>query len=322
VSTLAVVSCAVCEDGAVDCWGETSSQVIGRRTARGESDVTRIEGISDAVSIAVNVLHACALTRSGGVKCWGRLDSVGLQPPRGQAGQAPAVELVEVPLTGKATAVVVGDLHGCALLATAEVACWGVNDWGQLGIDDPSYPLAPTVIPGLRAIQIAAAGSATCAVDAEHRAMCWGWNGSGLMGAGDRRRRIGPVRIGRLDQVAELAMDGGRACLRRANQEVWCWGDDLLYGEVRRPARRPRIPLGHLAAVDDEVVSVVGEDGRVVVASGSGAAKAVPELPPVRAMSSRGGGACAVLQTGELRCWGQNQRGALVLAVEAGSPTK
>lgn len=72
----------------------------------------------------------------------------------------------------------------------------------------------------------------------------------------------------------------------------------------------------------DEVVSVVGEDGRVVVASGAGPAKAVPELPPVRVMSSRGGGACAVLQTGELRCWGQNQRGALVLAVEAGSPTK
>src|SRR5690242_16949722 len=51
VSTVDLVSCAVCHDGVVDCWGDTSSRVLARGATRGASDATRIAGISDAVAV-------------------------------------------------------------------------------------------------------------------------------------------------------------------------------------------------------------------------------------------------------------------------------
>jgi len=39
--------------------------------------------------------------------------------------------------TGRtATAIAVGNNHSCALLDNASVKCWGLNDKGQLGIDN------------------------------------------------------------------------------------------------------------------------------------------------------------------------------------------
>jgi uncharacterized protein DUF4157 len=122
----------------------------------------------------------------------------------------------------------------------------------------------------------------------------------------DRRHRIGPVRVGRFDDVIDIATDGRQGCLRRADQKVWCWGQpDQLEQTTPAPALRAKVPPGSLA-IDRDVVSAVGDGGMVTIADGSAPPKPVPDLPAVRTLSSRDGGTCAVLATGELRCWGDN----------------
>lgn len=325
VSTVDRVSCAICGDGTVDCWGDTSSRVLARGTTHGPADATHIDGISDARAIAVSFGVACTLDRPGRVRCWGNRGSAASDPPHDQGPRPRVPEIVEIPLPAKAAAIEVGDLHACTLLATQDVVCWGVNDWGQAGVDGAgsgrSASVPPRVVPHLRAIHIAVAGNVSCAVDTGHRAWCWGWNGSGAMGTGDDRHRIGPVRVGRFDDVIDIATDGRQGCLRRANQEVWCWGQpDNLVQTTPSPERRPRVPAGRSLAIDGDVISVVSGDGMVATATGTTPPTPIPELPPVRALSSRAGGTCAVLQTGELRCWGDNVHGFLVIALESGSP--
>jgi hypothetical protein len=173
------------------------------------------------------------------------------------------------------------------------------------------------VIPQLLASRIAVAGNVSCAVDTAHRAWCWGWSGSGATGKGDRRHRIGPVRIARFDDVTDIATDGGQGCLRRADDAVWCWGQpDALQATTPAPAPRTRLPAGRSLAIDRDAISAIDDAGIVRMAAGTSPAKPMAALPPVRALSRRDGGACAVLTTGELRCWGDNARAELVIEAE------
>ncbi len=316
VSTLGIASCAVCESGAVYCWGEPSLRAVAQGVERKAHEVVRIEGIDDALAVATSLEVACALTRTGRVKCWGRGDIVGPSAGHGAGTKEPVI--AEAPLPAKAVALGVGDLHGCALLETAEVACWGQNDWGQVGVERAGTGmLAPVVLPGLRARTIAVAGNLSCAIDDGRRAWCWGWNGSGAMAAGDTEQHAGPVRIERLDEVVDLVTYGGRVCARRADQGVWCWGQDVETGTApSRPMRRGEVPSGRLAGVDGDTLLVLGVDGTVSIKAGGAVAKVVVGLPPARALASGNGGRCAILRSGELRCWGTNLRGELVLGVE------
>ena len=79
------------------------------------------------------------------------------------------------------------------------------------------------------------------------------------------------------------------------------------------------MPPGRLAGVEGDTILVLGVDGTVSIAAGGAAAKVVVGLPPARALASGNGGRCAILHSGELRCWGTNLRGELVLGVE-GNP--
>ncbi|MCH7580086.1 MAG: hypothetical protein IIB22_07575 [Chloroflexi bacterium] len=76
-------TCAVLEDGGVQCWGQNTSGQLGDGTLEASTtpvDVcaagsgpacvggSRLEGIVD---VAAGFAHTCALTDQGGVLCWG-----------------------------------------------------------------------------------------------------------------------------------------------------------------------------------------------------------------------------------------------------------
>lgn len=91
-------------------------------------------------------------------------------------------------------AVATGDRHSCVLTQEGRVWCWGANDRGQLGRDEPERSAAPVLVDGLRGVEQIAAGAAhTCAVAGE-ATWCWGANGSGQLGDGTTRDRLEPVR--------------------------------------------------------------------------------------------------------------------------------
>ncbi len=65
-------ACAVTADGRVSCWGRGDRGQLGdgrRITFRAEP--AAVDGIDDAVAVAVGASHGCALRRGGEVWCWG-----------------------------------------------------------------------------------------------------------------------------------------------------------------------------------------------------------------------------------------------------------
>ena len=96
--------------------------------------------------------------------------------------------------------------------------------------------------------------------------------------------------------VRSVSVGGRFACAALRDQSVWCWGrnDENQLGYESSDLCPERLANGQTRAVacHSYPLQVVG-------------------LPRVVALSAGGAHVCAVLATGELRCWGSNARGQL-----------
>ncbi|MEZ5101094.1 MAG: hypothetical protein R3C15_15110 [Thermoleophilia bacterium] len=88
-----------------------------------------------------------------------------------------------------AVALSAGALVTCALLDDGSVACWGIDDDGQLGdgavLADQPAPVPVPLAPGRTAAAIAAGGTQACATLDDGSVVCWGGDADGALGNGD-----------------------------------------------------------------------------------------------------------------------------------------
>jgi alpha-tubulin suppressor-like RCC1 family protein len=136
-----VHSCALMDNGFVECWGDNSDGALGllHFDNIGDDESPGAWGqtlVGTAVSSVVSGdFDTCALyAADGALRCWG-------YNAYGQLGQSDVVhksvpsQLSAVAFGGGLTAKVVagGTNHTCALLSDGQVRCWGHNGKGQLG---------------------------------------------------------------------------------------------------------------------------------------------------------------------------------------------
>lgn len=190
------MACAALQDGRVACWNRAYDE-------KTPPQVEVQQGLSGAVRIASGESREfCALTRQRDAICWGgvQYDDEDPKPATPSTWQSDVVDLVGAegglcvvrhdgavacrsgrytnrldapPVVGvKALSLSAG--HGCALLQSGEISCWGSNEEGQLGRGRTSRPFA-AVVEGLPKMkQVIAGRGSTCALDDEGKAWCWG----------------------------------------------------------------------------------------------------------------------------------------------------
>ncbi|MBK7321456.1 MAG: hypothetical protein IPI82_03085 [Candidatus Microthrix sp.] len=121
--------------------------------------------------VSAGDLHTCAIAETAGAAyCWGANGDgqLGNNDPGVGSGVPVAVE-VPVGVTGWSQ-ITAGGYHTCAVAEVSGAAyCWGYNDKGQLGNNDPGVgsgvPVAVEVAGGVTGwSQITAGGRHTCAV--------------------------------------------------------------------------------------------------------------------------------------------------------------
>ncbi len=311
-------TCVLYFGGDVQCWGRASDGQLGHGPSVvdpvGDTELPSVLGpvplTGGVQALAVGRSHSCVRYEDGDVRCWGdgangRLGYVD-ENDIGDDETADAGGVVDI--GGPVAKLALGDSHGCALLESGNIRCWGANHSGKLGfgldpldnVGDDETPASQGNVPlgGRVVIDVSAGLDNTCAAFEDGAVRCWGSDEFGQLGAmvgasvgDDETAADGPnVDLGGA-QAVEVAVGAAIACARTADGEVYCWGrggfgqmgsgspEDI--GDDDTPGGQGPVPLGDVAT-------------QITVGAQH---------------------VCALLDGGDVRCWGRSHLGQLGLAL-------
>lgn len=278
-------ACAIVSDGTVRCWGHNNYGQLGNEATE-DSSTPVIAAVQSVVGLSLGQSHSCALLQDGGGACWGKNDDGQL----GSGNTAASGMPLRVADLINAIEIKTGGNHTCALLQDTTVKCWGRNQQAQLGIGDTGPGLSiPVVVPGLSDIVHISLGlDHSCAVNSAGALYCWGWNRYGQVGmgtVGDDAYVVRPQLVADVANVAQVSAGDNHTCVLQRNGEVRCWGDNYS-GQLGISDRRGATASTTTAAL------VAGLNNVVAIAAG-------------------GAHTCALLQRGDVACWGWNEAGQI-----------
>ncbi len=211
-------SCALLEDGTVQCWGrgEHNPTGYGHTENIGDDELPVDAGAVDVggtvLQLTAGWYHTCALLDDASVRCWGygNLGALGYANRDSVGDDELPADVGTVDVGGPVKQVVAGTYHTCALLENGNVRCWGYGGDGQLGygntntIGDNEHPFeAGDVDVGGRVTQLTAGSFHTCALLDRGTVRCWGsrehgqlcYQGSENVGDDERPARMGDCPI-------------------------------------------------------------------------------------------------------------------------------
>lgn len=141
-------SCAIVGTGSnngVWCWGLNKDGQLGDGTGTSSTTPVHVASIQGVAGLTAGNSHTCVgLAYGGGVACWGAGGSGQL----GNGDTKNALAPVDVSMIGGApVSLAAGGFHTCALVASPNALCWGANDFGQLGNDDPYFRQQNAPVP-------------------------------------------------------------------------------------------------------------------------------------------------------------------------------
>jgi alpha-tubulin suppressor-like RCC1 family protein len=143
----------------------------------------------------------------------------------------------------------------------------------------------PTDIEGMAEVVALATGNEhTCAMTAEGETLCWGRNQHGALGDGTDIDRATPAPIAAAADSIAIAAGFYFNCRIARGGQVWCWGHD----------EHGQLGLGSTATGAEALVP----------------ARAL-ELGDATAITAGDDHACALRSSGEVTCWGLNDRDQL-----------
>lgn len=316
-------ACAVVA-GSVWCWGRNELAQLGLGDRLSRDVPVRVAMLPpDVVGVSAGGAHTCAWTATGALYCWGQSNGVG-------GSSTNPVRVMGVPAIAKAATSSADHTfsanHGCAIGTDGSAWCWGANNAGRLGIDDPLVDSSSTpvrVATSLSFVDIVAGLGHTCGRTADGVVACWGLGSDGQLGDGAATDRYAPVTVS-VPPSVEIAVNGETTCSRDGEGSVTCWGDndreqlgrtgaDALVPERidLPPARAISVGEAHGCAIDEGgVVSCWGSD-RAGQRSGVLDPTAVTVDVDATAIAAGGDSTCALGADGRVRCWGHNSLGQL-----------
>ena len=193
----------------IRCWGDNSLGQLGTGVWNAGNNAyvsqdfadTPVSGLVNATDVTTAFFHSCALTTSGAVRCWG----LNIHGELGnnytgncKLGLSHWCNDVPTEPTGLSSGVrkiASGYSHNCAVTSDNHVACWGVNNTYQCGLNcnqtcdfwfdlqAPACCKTPGVVPWLAQVyDIGTGGSHTCAITTTGSLYCWGANNKGQLG--------------------------------------------------------------------------------------------------------------------------------------------
>lgn len=272
---------------------------------------------SEVAQVVAGGWHTCVRFEDGSVKCWGRNNfgqlGLGDDMPRGIEAPQLGANLHAINLgSGRtAKAIFAGGQHTCALLDDGSVKCWGNNEFDQLGqghtqnigdkVDQIGESLPVVDLgPGQTAEALALGWRHTCALLKGGRVKCWGLNWAGQLGqgktsnvGGDKLGTLPPIELGS-GIVKSITSGDFHVCALFDDGRVKCWGrnEDGQLGRGNTTNAGDSDLTGHRMGDDLDPIDLGPGMTATAIAAG-------------------GNHTCALLNNGDVKCWGRNWHGQL-----------
>lgn len=300
-----------CVDGTCSATACGDGVVEGQEQCEAEDDIDG-DGcdvdctFTQILQVDAGEQHTCVLIEGGRIRCWGRgeFGQLGHGNPNHIGDDEYPSDVADIALPGPATSISVGGQHTCALLQDGGLRCWGLNDRGQLGygnlfnLGDDETLIGLTGIGVPPVVAVRAGARHTCARVGGGGVRCWGKNDAGelgyasSLGSPEILAPGGNVDLGGATSLLELGWY--HACVRFIDGGMRCWG----WGDSGRLGYATVATVG-----DDELPSALG----LVSAVPAG----LPANTEIAGLALGGNHGCALLQAGEVLCWGANASGQL-----------
>ncbi|MEM4680507.1 MAG: DUF2341 domain-containing protein [Nanopusillaceae archaeon] len=322
-------TCALLSNGSIACWGWNNYGQLGDGTTTDKYTPVLVQGINNAVAISTGRWHTCALLSNGSIACWG-YNNYGQLGNGTFGGYSTTPVLVQN--INNAVAISTGDSHTCALLSNRSIACWGYNNYGQLGDGTTTNKNTPVLVQNINnAVAIAAGWGHTCALLSNGSIACWGNNYNGQLGDGTTTSKSTPVLVRNINNAVAIATGGAHTCALLSNGSIACWGNNY-YGQlgdgtttnraspvlVRNINNAVAISAGgaHTCALlSNGSIACWGINGAGQLGDGTNTTRLTPVLVQninnAVAISTGDSHTCALLSNGSIACWGWNYYGQL-----------
>ena len=330
--------CALSAAGSVRCWGDNYDGQLGDLGTPEPPpfDLVAIDGLQGGVTgVDAGADHACARLAAGTARCWGS-NAGGRLGDGTNTDRYPPVAVTGLSDTSEVQA---GGTFTCARAgADNALLCWGRNDSGQLGDNDPLFRFEPTQVMGLTGTvrDLTAGAGHSCAVLNNGQVRCWGGNGSGQLGDGTELGKRAPVTITGLADIVSMDAGDSHTCAVSDSGQAHCWGDNFAgkVGNGSLAEEEVLVPNMVVALDDVQVATISAGRSHTCASTTSNLARCwgsniddqlaggnigfapepitVPNLAgTVLATTAGGKHSCAVRTGGELRCWGENEDGQI-----------
>ncbi len=254
-----------------------------------------------AVEIVAGENHFCARMSDGTARCWGddRRGSLG-------GGEDAGGGVVRVAGLADAKQLSAGGTTTCALVSDGRVWCWGGNDTGQLGLapvdavaDDDRHPIPAPVALGGDATRVDVGQSTACAVLTTGEVWCWGDNSRDQL-ARSTSRKIGAPAKAELGDLHVTRTAAGSYTAFAVTEE----GAVVSWGAVA--GAEGSVAVRKTSLSSDPAPLPIGLSG--VTSFSVSSTKLLPDDFPTRARGIAH--ACAIVDGGDVRCWGDTAWGA------------
>ena len=192
----------------------------------------------------------------------------------------------------------VGNQHSCAILDDGGIKCWGYSRATSASVNLDAPPSTSIDLgAGRTAVAVDAGYWVTCAILDNGELVCWGWNSYGQLGNGqdgggnpnccEFDNTTDPIDLGPGRTAVAVSTSGHHTCAILDNGELKCWGRDN-HGQLGDSGGNTNLNTPPSNAIDLGL-------GRTAVAVSAGDSHT-----------------CAILDNGDLKCWGRDDSGCLL----------
>jgi len=235
------------------CWGRNDFGQLGDGTTL--TRLSPVKVLSGVTKVSAGAYHTCA-TVTDSVFCWGN-------NAHGQLGTGDNLDRhdpTQLPVIVSGDPIVhygAGADYTCAVLESADLYCWGLNDSGQLGLPLTTFSVsAPTlVMNSLQLERVYPGNKTTCGRSAGTKLLyCWGNNDFGQIGDGTTTSNIVPYLIPEITKL-NVAYPGMRhTCATDSSSPddtlaLYCWGAND-HGQLGLSSQTSQVSIAQLVADD------------------------------------------------------------------------